>query len=258
MERPSWGGEIGAEAALLPGTNRLDPRVESLLRTMGIPVVRFPGGSDVDFLDWRDMVTDAHGKGVGRPDSTTHKEMIVTNAFGYDEYLRLAAEMKWQSILVVNLREGLAVKPPSEAAAHAAALLAYCVGNENAVPKEFRNWPVLRAANGHPEPYRVEYVQIGNETWFFAEEMKKKHDAPRRHLRHGHPIHAAWTKLGHHRHPRRSQDRQSAEDLADGRSRNALQPASRRLRAPRQLRRGARGMAAGDPVPRNLLDLRQL
>lgn len=177
MERPSWGGEIGVEAAVLPGTNKLDPRVESLLRTMDIPVVRFPGGSDVDYLDWRDMVTDAHGKGVGRPDSTDtpHQVMIVTNAFGYDEYFRLAAEMKWQSILVVNLREGLAVKPPAEAAAHAAALLAYCVGTEANVPKEFRSWPALRAANGHPEPYRVEYVQIGNETWFFAEYMKKKH-----------------------------------------------------------------------------------
>ena len=48
LEKPSWGNETGPEAALLPGAHRLDPRVETLLQAMEIPVVRFPGGTDVD------------------------------------------------------------------------------------------------------------------------------------------------------------------------------------------------------------------
>jgi hypothetical protein len=28
------------------------------------------------------------------------------------------------------------------------------------------DWPAVRAANGHPEPFACEYVQIGNEIWF--------------------------------------------------------------------------------------------
>ena len=179
LEKPSWGGETGPEAALLPGTRQLDPRVEEMMRSMEIPIVRFPGGTDVDYLDWRDMVTDAHGPGTGRPNSVSRrhkgKEQSITNAFGYDEYFQLAGRLGWESILVVNLRDGLLTdKSPEAAAEHAAALLAYCAGDAKTVPEALRQWPELRAANGHPEPYPVEYVQIGNEAWW-SEQMRKKH-----------------------------------------------------------------------------------
>jgi alpha-N-arabinofuranosidase len=175
LEKPSWDGETGPEAALLPGTRQLDPRVEELMRPMEIPIVRFPGGTDVDYLDWRDMVSDAHGPDSGRPNSYgRHKEPSITNAFGYDEYFQLAERLGWQSILVVNLRDGLLTdKSPEAAATHAAALLAYCVGKPDTVPEGFRQWPELRAANGHPEPYPVEYVEIGNEPWW-SEQMREK------------------------------------------------------------------------------------
>lgn len=179
LEKPSWGGETGPEAALLPGTRQIDPRVEEMMRDMEIPIVRFPGGTDVDYLDWRDMVTDAQGPGSGRPNSISRRqkggESAITNAFGYDEYFQLAGRLGWETILVVNLRDGLLTDTSPEAAAeHAAALLAYCAGEADTVPEAFRPWPELRAANGHPAPYPVEYVQIGNEAWW-AEPMKKKH-----------------------------------------------------------------------------------
>lgn len=177
LEKPSWGNETGPEAAVLPGTHRLDPRVEAMLKAMEIPVVRFPGGTDVDYLDWRDMVTNAHGPDSGRPNShARHQEPIVTNAFGYDEYGQLAERLGWKTILVVNLRDGLLTdKTPEFAAEHAAALLAYYTGRADALPEAYRRWPALRAANGHPEPYAVEYIQIGNETWMWTEEMKKRY-----------------------------------------------------------------------------------
>ncbi len=177
LEKPSWSNETGPEAALLPGTNQLDPRVERMMQTMDIPVVRFPGGTDVDYVDWRDMVTDAHGPGSGRPNSAArHPEPIVTNAFGYDEYGQLAERLGWKTILVVNLRDGLlGDKPPEAAAEHAAALLAYYAGEVADLPEAVRHWPALRAANGHPHPYALEYVQIGNESWFWTEELKKKY-----------------------------------------------------------------------------------
>jgi alpha-L-arabinofuranosidase len=179
LEKPSWGGETGPEAALLPGTRQIDPRVEEMMRAMEIPVVRFPGGTDVDYLDWRDMVTDARGPGAGRPNSISRRHGgendIITNGFGYDEYFQLAGRLGWETILVVNLRDGLLTETSPEAAAeHAAALLAYCAGDSATLPEAFRQWPELRAANGHPAPYPVEYVQIGNEAWW-AEQMKKKH-----------------------------------------------------------------------------------
>ncbi len=176
LERPSWGKETGPEAAVLPGTHKLDPRVESLLRHMVIPIVRFPGGTDVDYTDWRNMVTDGLGDKMGRPDNRGVHGDVITNAFGYDEYFRLAEKQHWQTILVVNLRAGLLTdQAPTDAAAHAAALLAYCVGTKTTVPDAYRQWPMLRASNGHLAPYKVDYVQIGNESWFWQGEMKKKY-----------------------------------------------------------------------------------
>lgn len=172
MERPSWG-EIGPEGALVPGTNRLQPEVARLLREMEIPILRFPGGTDVDFLDWRDMVSNVPGCGPERPVSTGHQGHRVTNNFGYDEFLRLCNDLGSEAIVVVNFRDGLLGKKPlADAALDAAGLVAYCnapLGAE--LPKGMPDWPSIRAQNGHPEPYGVKYWQIGNETWAFWRQL---------------------------------------------------------------------------------------
>jgi len=174
MERPSWG-EIGPEGAIVPGTSDLQPEVLRLLREMEVPVMRFPGGTDVDFMDWRDMVSNVPGRAPERPLSTGHKGHEVTNHFGYDEFLRLNADLASEAIIVVNFRDGLLGKRPlQEAALHAASLVAYCnapVGAE--LPEGMPNWPSIRAKNGHPEPYGVKYWQVGNETWGFWREFEK-------------------------------------------------------------------------------------
>jgi alpha-L-arabinofuranosidase len=61
LERP-FGGEAGPEHALVPGTNRLQPRVVELMKEMRIPIIRFPGGIDVDYTDWRDMISNVPGR----------------------------------------------------------------------------------------------------------------------------------------------------------------------------------------------------
>ena len=172
MERPSWGGENGPEGALVPGTHQLQPGVVKLLREMQIPIVRFPGGVDVDFLDWRDMISNVPGRGADRPVSTGHKNDKVTNNFGYDEFLQLRQELGWDAILVVNFRDGLLkVKPIETAARQAAELVAYCNAPVGAkLPAGMPDWPAIRAKNGHPAPYNVKCWQIGNETWAFHKE----------------------------------------------------------------------------------------
>ena len=179
MERPAFSGEIGIEAAVVPGTHDLQPEAARLIREMKIPVIRFPGGTDIDFLDWTDMIDNAPGrKTVGRPISRPNRKLCtpVSNAFGYDEFLRLCEHNGSEADLVVNFRDGLMdVRPLEEASARAAALVAYCnapLGHP--LPGGLQEWPKLRAANGHPEPYRVKYVQIGNETWMFDKEVRKK------------------------------------------------------------------------------------
>ena len=170
MERPSWG-ETGPEAALVPGTNALQLSVLKLLKEMKIPILRFPGGTDVDFLDWRDMVSNVPGRSPERPISKGHLGHEVTNRFGYDEFLQLCEQLGAEAILVVNFRDGLLGKRPlKEAAQRAAELVAYCNAPVGAkLPAGMPDWPSIRAKNGRKKPYGVKYWQIGNETWFFLD-----------------------------------------------------------------------------------------
>jgi alpha-N-arabinofuranosidase len=174
MERPSWG-EIGIEGGLIPGTRKIQPDALKLLTEMKIPVIRFPGGTDVDFMDWRDMVDNVPNRTSKRPVSTGHRGHKVSNNFGYDEFLQFCEEVGAEAILVVNFRDGLLKKKPlKQAAMHAAALVAYCnapVGSK--LPDGMYDWPALRAKNGRTRPYKVNYFQIGNETWAFLRELKK-------------------------------------------------------------------------------------
>ncbi|KPL23364.1 MAG: hypothetical protein AMJ75_06265 [Phycisphaerae bacterium SM1_79] len=174
MERPSWG-EIGVEGALIPGTRKLQPHVLELLEEMEIPVIRFPGGTDVDFLDWRDMVDNVPGRAAKRPVSTGHRGHKVTNNFGYDEFLQFCEDVDTEAILVVNFRDALLKKKPlKQAAMHAAALVAYCNAPVGAkLPEGMYNWPSLRVGNGRAEPYNVKYFQIGNETWAFVRQLRE-------------------------------------------------------------------------------------
>ena len=174
MERPSWG-EIGVEGARIPGTRRLQPAVKKLLLDMEIPVIRFPGGTDVDFMDWRDMVDHIPGRAAERPISTGHRGHTVTNYFGYDEFLQFSEKADAEAIVVVNFRDALLKKKPlEEAAQHAAALVAYCNAPVGAkLPDGMVDWPALRAKNGRTEPYKVKYFQIGNETWAFVRQLKE-------------------------------------------------------------------------------------
>ena len=183
MERPSWG-EIGPEGALTPGTSKLQPAVMRLLRRMEVPILRFPGGTDVDFLDWRDMVSHVPGRGPERPVSVGHRGHRVTNRFGYDEFLRFREEVGAEAILVVNLREALLKRAPlAEHAAHVAGLVAYCNAPVGAkLPQGMPDWPAVRARNGRREPYGVKYWQIGNETWAFLRDLGRRvPDAPEKH-----------------------------------------------------------------------------
>ena len=174
MERPSWG-EIGVEGARVPGTRRLQPAVMKLLAEMKIPVIRFPGGTDVDFLDWREMVDSIPGRAAERPVSTGHRGHKVTNNFGYDEFLQCCEKLGAEAIVVVNFRDVLLKKKPvKDAAQHAAALVAYCNAPIGAkLPEGMYDWPSLRAKNGRAEPYKVKYFQIGNETWAFVRQLKE-------------------------------------------------------------------------------------
>jgi alpha-N-arabinofuranosidase len=171
LERASWG-EPGPEAAVVPGTGRLQPSVIERLQEMRIPIIRFPGGIDVEHLDWTDMIDNAPGREGPRPVSIGRPPFRgrITNQFGYDEYFALRDQLGSETILVVNLLDGIkaaaAGGSPREAALHSAGLVAYANARLGArLPAGMTDWPAVRAVNGQPEPFRAEYIQVGNEMW---------------------------------------------------------------------------------------------
>ncbi|MEM8865501.1 MAG: hypothetical protein AAGF31_08125, partial [Planctomycetota bacterium] len=149
-------GELGPEALVDPDTGRLPEEVVQQLKQLRPTVIRFPGGIDIDYLDWTDRI-DLPGRpdGERRPTSQTRGNTL-TNYFGYDEFLELAAELDTQPLLVVNLRRSL--EPGADVAAaaeHAAALVAYCnadVDSERLTATDKR-WAQQRVANGHAKPW---------------------------------------------------------------------------------------------------------
>ena len=169
LERPSWSGdenETGPERAFDPQTGGLDPRVQALVYEMAIPVVRWPGGTDIDHMDWTDMIDNAPGRDrPERPVSVGHRGDSVTNRFGMDEGLGAIEAAGAETILVVNLLDGVnGTRSVEDAALHAAGLVAYAAAPVGAaLPEGMPDWPALRAQNGRAEPWAVRYVQIGNE-----------------------------------------------------------------------------------------------
>ena len=166
LERPS-GGERGPESVVDQATGSLPQPVMDLSPKMAIPVIRFPGGTDVDYMDWRDMVSNVPGRAAERPVSTGNNGKTVTNRFGFDEYFALRDKLHCQTILVVNFLDAVAKKRPlEEAALNAAGLVAYANAPAGAqLPAGMPDWPAVRAKNGHPAPFGIEYIQIGNEVW---------------------------------------------------------------------------------------------
>ena len=173
LERAGWRGEMGPEAAMHPTQPRLREEVLDLLRRDTPPIARFPGGNDVDRTDWRELVDGAHPDsarpGMGpRPATQTVKGNMSTTRFGYDEFLRLSEEVGFEPLLVLNFGSALLKKMPADSVAErAAALVRYATAPRPADPTSADAFlPKLRGINGHPEPYGVPWVQIGNETWW--------------------------------------------------------------------------------------------
>ena len=134
-----------------PGHPTADARgfrtdVLALVRELGVPVVRYPGGNFVSGYDWED--------GLG-PQSQRPRRLepawqsIETNQFGLDEFLAWAEAAGCAPMLAVNLgTRGL------EAARNQ---LEYCNFPGGTL------WSDRRIANGHAAPYGAKLWCLGNE-----------------------------------------------------------------------------------------------
>lgn len=180
MEVASWG-EPGPDAIADPETGDLPAEVIDLLQWMQIPVIRWPGGTDISSIDWTDRVDGVPMRGGTRV-PTQVGDNTISNRVSHDAFLRLCERLNAEPLLVLHLKQLLTgQRTLEEAQQHAAAFVAYCNAPlDAALPDELLAWAALRERNGRAEPWGVPYFQIGNETFFFARQLAQAagHETP--------------------------------------------------------------------------------
>lgn len=138
------GSALAYEGDALRGGLRRD--VLDACGKLGVPVVRWPGGNFASAYHWQDGI----GPRAQRP---RRLELAwggeESNRFGTDEFLAWCAEIGAEPYLVHSCRD-------VEEAVRWAEYTNY--GGDTAYTR-------ARAANGHPEPYRVRYWGVGNEVY---------------------------------------------------------------------------------------------
>ena len=131
----------------IPNTRGIRNDVVAALKAIKVPNVRWPGGCFADEYHWR--------KGIGPQRIVTLNPnwggVIEPNTFGTHEIMDFLDQIGAEAFLSVNVGSGT----PQEAAEWLEYLTA---APATTLAKE-------RAANGHPAPYRVPYLGIGNESW---------------------------------------------------------------------------------------------
>jgi alpha-N-arabinofuranosidase len=155
---------VGKDSTI-PNYNGMRKDVVDALAKLSPPVIRWPGGCYADMYHWRD--------GIGTERKVTWNENFGTyeqekNEFGTDEFMELCERVGAKPWLNINMLTGSTREMVEWAE--------YCNRKEDTtISRE-------RAANGHPEPYNVEYWGIGNEVWCgggyytaksYAEEYRK-------------------------------------------------------------------------------------
>ncbi|HBF33529.1 TPA: alpha-N-arabinofuranosidase [Candidatus Sumerlaeota bacterium] len=140
---------IGA-VSLMPADNVQGWRAEviAVLKDLNSTLYRWPGGNFLSAHDWRDA--------IGDPDKRPSIfdpvwAALQSNDVGTDEFMTLCRLVNAEPYITVN--SGLAD------ARSAAEYVEYANSPATA------EWGAKRAANGHPEPYKVKYWNIGNEMW---------------------------------------------------------------------------------------------
>jgi alpha-N-arabinofuranosidase len=130
----------------LSDSNGFRKDVMEEIRSLGVPIIRYPGGNFVSGYNWLDGV----GPKQDRPRVLDKAwNSINTNQFGTDEFMMWCKAVGTQPLMGLNLGTGT----PEQAAA----LVEYCN-----VAKGTR-WSELRRKNGIADPYKVKHWCLGNE-----------------------------------------------------------------------------------------------
>jgi alpha-N-arabinofuranosidase len=139
---------VGPDSSI-PNTRGIRNDVVAALKAIKVPNVRWPGGCFADEYHWRNGI----GPRDQRPATLNPNwgGVIEPNTFGTHEFMDFLQQIGAEAYISINVGSGT----PAEAADW----LEYLTTPQpTALAKQ-------RAANGHPEPYPVALLGLGNESW---------------------------------------------------------------------------------------------
>ncbi len=139
---------VGTDSSI-PNTRGIRNDVAAALKAIKVPNVRWPGGCFADEYHWRNGIGPADKRTVTL--NPNWGGVIEPNSFGTHEFMDFVDQIGADAYVSVNVGSGT----PREASEW---LEYMTTAQPTTLEKE-------RAANGHPAPYRVPYLGIGNESW---------------------------------------------------------------------------------------------
>ena len=143
----------------IPNVRGIRSDVVHALRAIEVPNVRWPGGCFGDNYHWRNGIgARAQRAATLNPD---WGGVIEPNSFGTAEYFDFLDQIGADAFISENIGSGTVQE--------AANWFEYMTSDKStALAKE-------RAANGHPAPYKVKYLGLGNESWGCGGAMSADH-----------------------------------------------------------------------------------
>ncbi len=145
-----------------------DPQALGMVRELSPGLLRFPGGLKANEYFWEDGIGPQHQ----RPSPRSNQFQPYSFHYGTDEHMALCEDIGARAFLTVNYGTGLAADtmsadvPLSQRVQRAANWVEYCNAPcDGSNPSGGVDWAARRAENGHPQPYGVEYWEIGNEIY---------------------------------------------------------------------------------------------
>jgi len=148
--------------------NGTRPDIMQLLAEMKPAFLRFPGGNYVEGntiaerFNWKETIGDV----VQRPGHRSPWGYWSTDGFGLLEFLEWCEDLKMEPVLAVyagyslrgqHIDPGTALEPFVQEGLEE---IEYVIGDTKT------KWGAQRAKDGHPKPFKLTYVEIGNEDWF--------------------------------------------------------------------------------------------
>jgi alpha-N-arabinofuranosidase len=156
------GGIWVGEDSPIPNVNGFRRDVVEALRRLRVPVVRWPGGCYADTYRWRDAI----GPRASRP-VTLNKwwgNVEERNQFGTHEFFDFAELIGARTYLNINVGTGTA--------AEAREWVEYISSPSRSTLAQ------LRRTNGRAQPWRIDYIGIGNEMWGCGGNLSAQEFAP--------------------------------------------------------------------------------